>query len=391
MKKLIKVSAPVLVLLVGVLVVVGLGAAKPEPEKNDDAPRLVSLYVEEVTSDEVQVSVKTQGEVRPKTEIELVPQVSGRIVAMSENFNQGAQVQAGAMLLRIDDADYRLAVIRAEGRVAEARTQLEREQATAQIKAEEWRDGRASGEPTPFALNLTQVAQAEANLRATEADLQRARLDLERTVITVPFDGRVRERLVSIGQTVSVGTPLGRVFSVDTVEVMLSLTDAQLGELELPLGYMAETAGTGPVVDFYLQLGSKAYHWQGHIVRVDAAVDSNTRLIYATAEVEDPYGVAANQGMPLAVGLFVNAEIGAVAERQALVLPRLALHSKDKVYVINADNRLEIRTVEVISTSEERVLVATGVEPGEHVVTSTLPNAVDGMEVEPIFREAGKG
>ena len=67
-------------------------------------------------------------------------------------------------------------------------------------------------------------------------------------------------------------------------------------------------------------------------------------------------------------------------------MPRLALRNENKVYVINEENRLEIRTVDVISTSAEQVLVATGVAPGEHVVTSTLPNAVDGMEVEPLFR-----
>ena len=87
----------------------------------------------------------------------------------------------------------------------------------------------------------------------------------------------------------------------------------------------------------------------------------------------------------------MSAEIAGVAEQSAFVMPRLALRNKDKVYVINSDNRLEIRTVQVLSTSEERVLVVGGVATGEHVVTSTLPNAVDGMEVEPIFRSAGNG
>ena len=126
----------------------------------------------------------------------------------------------------------------------------------------------------------------------------------------------------------------------------------------------------------------------GRIVRVDAAVDQETRLIYATAEVADPYGLGATEGMPMAVGMFVNAEIDGVSEQSAYVMPRLALRNQDKVYVINAENRLEIRTVNVLSTSEDRVLVSSGVNQGEHVVTSTLPNAVDGMEVEPVFRAA---
>ena len=392
MKKILRLSAPVLVLVAGFAIVQGLVAAKPEPEKAEDETRLVSLYVDEVKSDSVTVQVGTQGEVRPKMEIDLIPQVSGRIVAMSESFNEGAEFDAGAMLLKIDDTDYQLALVRAEARVAEAQTEVERQLATKAIKEEEWREDRKRGEePTDFALNLTQVAQAEANLRSAQADLRKARLDLERTEIKVPFHGRVRYRDVGIGQYVSAGTKLGRVFSIDTVEVRLPLTDQQLAEVNLPLGYTANDAFAAPEVKFSAAMGNRVYEWTGRIVRVNAAIDQDTRLIYATAEVVDPYGQGAVEGMPMAVGMFVNAEIAGVAEQSAYVMPRLALRNKDKVYVINSDNRLEIRTVQVLSTSEERVLVVGGVATGEHVVTSTLPNAVDGMEVEPIFRSAGNG
>jgi RND family efflux transporter MFP subunit len=387
-KKLLRLVAPLLVLVAGFVIVQVLVAAKPEPEKKAEETRPVSLYFDEVQSEVVTISVRTQGEVRPKIEIDLVPQVSGRIVALSESFNEGAEFVPDSMLLKIDDSDYRLAAIHAEARVADAQTELERELATAQIKEEEWRDGRADQQPTPFALNLTQVAGAEAKLRSAQADLQKARLDLQRTEIRVPFHGRVRDRLVGIGQYVTAGTPVGRVFSIDTVEVRLPLTDSQLVELNLPLGFMADDLDEPPLVAFTAGMGNREYRWQGHIVRIDAAIDPDTRLIYATAEVADPYGLGATDGMPLAVGMFVNAQIEGVAEQVAYVMPRLALRSQDKVYVINPENRLEIRTVTVLSTSEERVLVSGGVAPGDRVVTSTLPNAIDGMEVEPIERRA---
>jgi RND family efflux transporter MFP subunit len=386
-KKLLKLSAPLLVLIAGFLVVQGLVAAKPEPEKKDEEVRALSLYVDSVKSENVVVAVKTQGEVRPKTEIDLIPQVSGRIVAMSESFSEGAEVAPNTMLLKIDDADYQVAAVRAEARVAEAQTALERELAQAEIKAEEWRDGRKDQAPTDFALNLTQVAQAEAMLRSAKADLQKARLDLERTEIRVPFYGRVRERNVGIGQYVSAGMPVGRVFSTHTVEVRLPLTDTQLVELNLPMGFMATDESPAPVVNFSAKLGNREFTWEGHIVRLDASVDQTTRLIYATAEVRDPYGLAASNGMPMAVGMFVNAEITGIAEQSAFVMPRLALRNQDKVYVINDDNELEIRTVEVLSTSEERVLVTSGVSAGDRVVTSPVPNAVNGMAVEAIFRQ----
>lgn len=388
MKKLLRLSAPLLVLIAGFLVVQGLVAAKPQPEKNDEEVRKISLYVDSVQSEQVVVAVNTQGEVRPKTEIDLIPQVSGRIVSLSDSFSEGAEFAPNTMLLKIDDADYQVAVMRAEARVAEAQTDLERQLATAEIKEEEWRDNPKDQEPTDFALNLTQVAQARAMLRSAKADLDKARLDLARTEIRVPFYGRVRTRNVGIGQFVTAGMPMGRVFSIDTVEVRLPLTDTQLVELNLPLGFSAVEPAQAPVVNFSATLGSREYRWQGAIVRIDASIDEATRLIYATAEVQDPYGIAAVNGMPIAVGMFVNAEIEGVAERQAYVMPRLALRNKDKVYVINDDNELEIRTVEVLSTSEDRVLVVSGVAAGDRVVTSPVPNAVDGMAVEPLFRNA---
>jgi len=385
-KKLLKIIAPVLVLVVSIGVVQALSAAKPAPEKKEESQRLISLYVDEVKSDTVTISIQTQGEVRAKTEIDLIPQVSGRIIGISESFAAGAEFSPGETLIKIDDTNYKLAVIRAKAQVAEAQVGVQRELANAKIKTEHWLDKRNAGEPTPYALNKPQVMQAEAKLLAAEADLKEAKLNVARTEINVPFLGRVRDKNVGIGQYVTAGTTLGRVFSTDTVEIRLSLTDAQLAELNLPMGFMAD-AFNAPVVQFKAHIGSQEHFWTGRIVRTHASVDSQTRLIYAIGEVEDPYGLGSDNGAPMAVGMFVHAEIAGVNSQSALVLPRLALRNADKVYVINDQNRLEIRKVEVISTSEETVLVSTGVEVGDKVVTSTIPAAVDGMEVRAITRE----
>jgi len=385
-KKLLKIIAPVLVLAVSIGVVQALSAAKPAPEKKEESQRMVSLYVDEVKSDMVTISVQTQGEVRPKTEIDLIPQVSGRIVGISESFAEGAEFSPGETLIKIDDTNYKLAVIRAQARVSEAQVAVERELANAKIKKEHWLDKRNAGEPTPYALNKPQVMDAEAQLLAAEADLQEARLNVARTEINVPFLGRVRTKSVGIGQYVTAGTPLGRVFSTGTVEIRLPLTDAQLEELNLPMGFMAD-AFNAPAVQFSAHVGSRQHFWSGRIVRTHASVDPQTRLIYAIAEVEDPYGLGSDSGAPIAVGMFVHADIAGVNSQSAMVLPRLALRNADKVYVINDENRLEIRTVEVLSTSKDIVLVSTGVEVGDKVVTSTIPAAVDGMEVRAITRE----
>jgi len=385
-KKLLKIISPILVLVVSIGIVQALGAAKPEPEKKEEEQRLISLYVDEVTSDTVTISVQTQGEVRPKTEIDLIPQVSGRIIGISESFAEGAEFGPGETLIKIDDTNYKLAVVRAQARVAEAEVAVQRELANAKIKREHWLDKRNSGEPTPYALNKPQVMEAEAKLLSAESDLKEAQLNVARTEITVPFLGRVREKNVGIGQYVTAGTKLGRVFSTDTVEILLPLTDSQLAELNLPMGFMAD-AFNAPAVIFSAKVGNREHTWNGRIVRTHASVDQQTRLIYAIAEVDDPYGLGANNGAPIAVGMFVHADIAGVNSQSAMVLPRLALRNTNKVYVINDENRLEIRTVEVLSTSDDIVLVSNGLNVGDRVVTSTIPAAVDGMEVRAITRE----
>lgn len=383
MKKLLKIAAPVMVLAVSFYIVQALAAAKPKPEKKESAQRLISLYVDEVKSKEITPGVITQGEVKPKNEINLISRVSGHVISIADSFAEGGEVTPNTTLIKIDDTDYKLAVIKAEARVAAAEVGLERELANAKMKKDTWLQKKGDVKPTPFALNKPQVLQAEADLKAAKAELQEAKLNVTRTEITIPFNGRVLAKSVGLGQFITAGTEIGKVFAIDVVEVKLPLTDMQLTELDLPMGYMAE-AGEGPVVHFTSSLGRNQHQWQGRIVRTNASVDQQSRLIYATAEVQDPYGKGADFGVPFAVGMFVQAEIEGVDSKQAMVIPRDALRNADKVYVVDADNKLDIRSVEVISTSEKQVLLSAGVEVGDKVAISTVPNATQGMLVQPL-------
>ncbi len=386
MKKLLKIVAPLSVVIVSVFIVKALAASKPEPEKKEPTQRLISLYVDEVKSEEITPGIKSQGEVKPKTEINLTSRVTGHVVSISDSFAEGAEFNSSTTLIKIDDTDYKVAVIRAEAKVATAEVGLERELANAKMKKDTWLQKRGDVKPSDFALNKPQVLEAEANLRAAKADLKEARLNVSRTEIKVPFNGRVVSKMVGLGQYITAGTQLGKVFSVDSVEVRLPLTDMQLTELDLPMGYMAED-GQGPLVKFSTSMGRSQHQWQGRIIRTNASVDQQTRLIYATAEVKDPYGKGADFGVPFAVGMFVHAEIEGIESKQALVIPRDALRNADKVYVVDSENKLDIRSVEVISTSESQVLLSAGVDVGEKVAVSTIPNAAQGMLVQPITKE----
>ncbi len=386
MNRFMKIAAPVAVIAVSVAAISALGANKPVPEKKEIDNRPVSLFVTEVRQEKFALSVTTQGEVRPRDEIQLVPQVSGRVVHVADNFGEGGSVSPGGLLVKIDDSNYKLAVTRAEARVAESGVRLEQELADARIKAKQWKDWVQDGEPTPLALNKPQVAEAQAKLRAAQADLAEAKLNLDRTRITVPFQGRIREKNVGLGQIASAGQSLGVAYATDLVEVRLPMSDEQMGDLGLPVGYQSGAYTQGPKVTFSATFGGVEQHWTGYIVRTDAAVDSSTRLFYATAQLKDPYGIGASNGQPMAVGLFVNANIKGRDVQDALIIPRAALRGKNSVYVVGGDNKLQIRTVTVVSTTSDNVIIGEGLKMGEKVVTSSVRSAVAGMDVTPIAK-----
>jgi len=376
--------------LVG-LIIAGLIAmvisTKPEPERGSAEPRPIAVFVEEAQVQNVSLTVTSQGQAQPRTQINLVPQVSGRITYVNENFIEGGFFEAGETLVRVEDADYRLAVTRAAAQVAQAEQLLVREQAESDLARSEWEE-LGEGEASTLTLREPQMAEARAQLAAANASLQSARLDLQRTRISAPFPGRVRTKNVGLGQFVSLGTPLGEVFSTDSVLIRLPLTDNDLGLLGIPIAYNATGDDEGIDVTLTATLAGHPQTWTGRITRTDSAIDPQTRVLYAIAEVEDPYGAAASNGAPLAVGLFVSAAIEGREVADAFVMPRSALRGEDHVYVAEEGGTLTIRTVNVITSSTEQLVVSSGVSAGDMIVVSPIRGASEGMRIQS-FNEGG--
>ena len=379
MSKFFKIVAPLAVLGLGLGTYALLGAFKPEPEKREDGPRPVTVFVETIVPADIDLKVATQAEVRSRIAIDLVAQVSGRIASVSSEFTEGGSFGPGETLVAIEEIDYRLALSQAEARVAEAEVGVEVALADADVARKQLRNTK---NPSALALKKPQVAQAKASLIAANADLEQARVNLERSLVSLPFEGRITKTYVDLGQFVAAGTPLGQAFATDRVELRLPIKYDQLSALGLPIGFIAEEGG-GRGVDISANIGGLEQHWQGKLVRLDASIDSDTRLIYAIAVVEDPYGKNSSQhGMPLAVGLYVDAVIQGRSIQQALRIPRSALRAGDTVYVVNKEGLLNIRSVGVTHSSPDFAVIHKGLNPGEQVIVSTIRNPLQGMAVQ---------
>ncbi|RLQ21889.1 efflux RND transporter periplasmic adaptor subunit [Seongchinamella sediminis] len=384
-RKLVKILAPVIVIAASAGAYALLQVTRPEPEKNTEGPRPTSVYTAAVSQQATALEVITQGEVRSRTEIDLVSQVGGRVISVSPEFVEGGRIEPGVPLLQIEDTDYRLALSQARSRLADAELAVQQALADQDVARKQLRNDPTASD---LALKKPQVAQARAMREAATANLEQAELDLQRTRVTLPFAGRVASTRVHIGQFITPGTVLGRAFGTELVEVRLPLNNQQLASLGLPIGYTAPEGG-GPPVTFSAQVAGASHQWQGRLVRLDASVDADTRMLYAIAEVADPYGAAASaSGMPLAVGLFVDARIEGRHLADAMSIPAQALRAGDVVYLINAEGRLEIREVSVAHASPQRAIIASGIAPGERVITSAIRNPVAGMALVALNAEA---
>ena len=373
LRKLLVIFIPIAILIFFVVLSMALSAFKPKPEVKKRKRPVLAVMATEAVRDNVQLSVTVQGETRPRTEIDLVPEVAGKITYVSPKFLSGGLFSRGDVLYRIDDADYQVAIVRAQASVARAQQVLIREKAEGDIAKQDWDDlgeGRVASDLT---LRKPQFLEAQAGLMSAQADLDNAKLRLARTAVKAPFNGRVREKFADLGQYVGPGAKLGRIFSTDVAEVRLALSDADLARLDIPIAYVAKSAADAPDVLISTIIGGQLREWPGKIMRTDSTFDTQTRSLYAIAEVRDPYGKgAAKGGYPLAPGMFVDAQISGKIFQSVIVIPRDGLRPENKVYVVTEEGVAESRDAVVIDASPKRAVLSAGVKAGELVILSPL-------------------
>ncbi|MEM8771424.1 MAG: efflux RND transporter periplasmic adaptor subunit [Pseudomonadota bacterium] len=369
-RKLFTLIGTLGIFVVGFGLIGFMGTLKPQIKRETPEISPPAVFYTEAEASPATLTVAAQGEVRPRTDINLTAQVAGQIVSTSTAFVNGGAFEEGDILIKIEDAPYRATAAAAGARLAQ-------EEAEASLARKDYEDLGLEEDPAALALRIPQLEQARAEYRA-------AQLDLERTRIRAPFKGRVRERIAGVGQYVAPGAQLGRIFSTDVAEIRLPLTDNDMAQLGLPVAFVATKENPGPNVTLTAFVAGEEHQWQARIARTDGAIDPTTRQISAIAVVDDPYGAgAADDKTPLAMGLFVDAVIEGSNFANAITLPRSALHGRDEVYIINAEDTLERRRVRVVSSDRDTITIASGLNPGERVVTSPLRGASEGDKVVP--------
>ncbi len=374
----------VLFQLVLVVLILALGGGlafyilhtKPKLARKKPKKLIPLVSVQTVAPVDYQVRIQGFGTVYPVRTGEIVSEVAGKLVYVSPKLVAGGLFSVGEVLLKIDPRDYEAALRLAEAELRDARRNLTEIEAQAKASVEEWQKILAYQKPPPpLVAKVPQLEAAKARLEAAKAKVEKARLDLERTVIKAPFTGLVVETGVELGQYVSPGKVLAKVYEAKAVEVKVALEEHVLPWVMIP-DFNVRKKGSQAKV--YLRL-DREYLFRGRVVRAAAKVEEKTRLLDVFVRVPHPF----QSRPPLLPGFFVRVEFLGRKLKDVFVLPRGILSLEDGRWIvwIVKNERLIRRQVEPIYFAKDEVIIKKGLNPGEQVVVSPLAGPVPGMKV----------
>ena len=379
-----QVLITIAIIVVGIIAFKGLKKMR-KPPQTTEAPRIAPLVkVQKLHAGDIQMIVKGFGTVKPKVEVEIVPQVSGKIVSINPRFKAGGFIRAGEQLIEIDPRDYELAVQQAEAVVADASVALDLEESEAQVAKQEWRQLHGDTAPSsPLVLRQPQIQQAKAKLKSAQASLATANLALERTRLSLPLDVRIVSEAADLGQYVTVGRTLGAAYGMDAVEIELPLEDWELAWFEIPEDTVSFNGGNPSrqktVAHVKTDFAGTEHTWTGHVVRTTGKVDETSRLISVVIEVPNPLDTS--DGRPaLLPGIFAEVLIEGKTLEDAVAVPRDVIRQGSNTWVVR-DSRLYVQSLNIVRKDDDYAYATSGLQDGDIVVTSSLDAVTDGMEV----------
>ena len=355
---------------------------RPPTEIAVPVVELVSVDVAEVVKQKLRIPVQAQGTVSPLQETSILSEVNGRIIEVSPAFTVGGFVDKDEILLRIDPRDYDTNLLRAQASVKSAESKLAQEKGAAKVAEQEWqrlpKGSQRSQEAKDLYLRKPQLAQAQAQMLAAQADLNTAKDNLERTIIRAPYAALIREKHSELGQFVAAGSPLADIFSIKSAEIRLPIPQNKLDYLELP-----GLSGTdkGSTIDLYTDVGGKVNHWTARLHRTEGVFDERSRALYVVARIDDPYGLNNPEKEPLRIGTFVNANIEGRELTDIVPLPRHVMRAGNYLWVVDESNHLRNRKVTLLRAGGDLVYVSGGLDNGEKVSLTTLDNSFDSVKV----------
>lgn len=366
-----------------VLVVAGLASLllifNTEPDaQRESAVRETAMLVEvtPVEAGTFRPVIEATGTVAPAREVVLRPRISGEVVEVAPEFVPGGEVLPGDVLLRVDDADYRIALEQRQSELQQAVAELEIEQGRQQIAERDYRQLQKDLQPENRSLVLRepQLKSAEAAVRAARAAVQQAQLDLDRTTVRAPFHAQVLSREVNVGSQISTGGPLARLVGVDTYWVETTVPLDRLRWLAF-----SENANEGsPVSIRHRTAWPEDQGRSGYLYRLVGELEGETRMARVLVAVDDPLGRSGDGNRPgLIIGSFVECHIDGRPIEDVNRIRRDLVRKGDTVWLMRED-KLVVQPVDIVFRDSEYAYIREGLNPDDQVVTTSLATVRNG-------------
>ncbi len=380
-RRLLRLALPVVIVLAGSFVTWKMMTSSPTMARISK-PREARL-VEAITVTAVSqaVNLTLWGEVKPAQEVTLKAQVSGVVEKRLHPLEPGSFVTADEPLLQLERAEYEAALAQKQADLEQARANLELEQGNQAVARSEYDLLGDDAGPAEKKLMLRepQLLSARAAIKSAEAALAAASLNLQRTRITAPFAGVIKERLVNVGSQVAANGELLTLTGTDTAWVEVSVPLNQLRWIRFP---DAQGEGGSVVTLHYDQVWSAGQTRKGKVLRLLSDLESSGRMARVLVQVDDPLAahLSHEHNPPLLMGSFLRVDIEGLSLDDVIVIPANVLHDNDTVWLYQ-DGQLQVRDVEVAYRDQARVFVRSGLNSGEQLVTSALSTATAGMAI----------
>ena len=344
----------------------------PKNKKRQRPERVVKVQIKELELSEEHLFINTNGTVLPERQLSLKPRVTGEIISIHPELHSGGMIYKDEVIAQIDPADYEIALIRAENKLNQAKFAYSLELGEQDVAKYEWNllENKESitNLEKQLILRIPHLEKAKSDIKAAEAELHQAKLNLQRCKIRAPYDLMILSRMITEGSQVNTQSIIADLVAADTFWVEASIPYQDLA-------WLSKNNASATIIPASDRSGSK---WQGRFIRRKPAISTDARRARIIIEVKNPL---TQNSAPLLLNSFVKVRISGPIIKNIFKIPITAFHDGQKIYLINEESRLEIRDIKPLWSEGNYIYVSEGLKENEKIILNPISTPIPGIKV----------